>query len=119
MDRVASAQSAPIHTSHLNTNAPQGEVMCGAAQGQSAPTNAVEVSVSEIWAQMLNIGGIGVHDTFLRLGGESLAATEAAAMIEERHGCKISLRSILVNTVREVAAEIIATLELKATETVK
>jgi hypothetical protein len=40
-----------------------------------APRTSTEQILVEIWSAVLKADGIGIHDDFLDLGGESLAAT--------------------------------------------
>jgi hypothetical protein len=73
------------------------------------PTD-LEQSVARIWAAILGTGDVGKDDNFLLLGGESLLATQVASQIREEFGVEMSIRSILVGTVAEVAAELAASL---------
>ncbi|HYP26346.1 MAG TPA: phosphopantetheine-binding protein [Blastocatellia bacterium] len=73
-----------------------------------APRNEVEAGVAEILAGLLAVERVGIHDNFILLGGESLLAAQAAWQIQNRFGCEVSLRSILIGTVADVAAEIAA-----------
>lgn len=71
-----------------------------------APRNAIEESLAALWAELLDLPNVGVNDNFLLLGGESLVATQAASRIRNLFGCEISIRSIFVGTVADVAAEV-------------
>ena len=73
-----------------------------------APRNEVEAGVAEILAGLLMIDRVGIDDNLILLGGESLLAAQAAWRIQDRFGCEVTLRSILVGTVADVAAEIFA-----------
>ena len=75
-------------------------------QSRENTMNSTEMEIAKIWANVLEIDHVGVHDNFLLLGGESLLATQAAALIREAFGREVSMRSILVGTVAEVAAEL-------------
>jgi hypothetical protein len=68
----------------------------------------LETSIARIWADVLGLDSVGLHDNFLLLGGESLLATQAMSEIRMRLGYEVSIRSIFVGTVAEVAAEIAA-----------
>ena len=72
------------------------------------PRTSVEAAVAAIWRELLDVDRVGINDNFLLLGGESLLAGQAASRIREQFKCELSLRSILVGTVAEVAAEIVA-----------
>jgi hypothetical protein len=77
------------------------------ASTYAAPQNATEESLAALWAELLDLPKVGVNDNFLLLGGESLVATQAASRIRNLFGCEISIRSIFVGTVADVAAEVI------------
>ena len=38
-----------------------------------APRNEIEQAIADIWAEVLNLNNIGIHDNFFDLGGRSLA----------------------------------------------
>ena len=79
------------------------EQMSGRA---AEPRTPVEAAISEIWAELLGLPRVGIHENFLLLGGESLLAMQAASRIRKKFQYEISIRSIFVKTVAEVAAEI-------------
>lgn len=68
----------------------------------------VELRVSAIWMELLGVSEVTHSDNFLLLGGESLMAGQAAARLQDAYGLEITLRTILVGTVREVASEIVS-----------
>ncbi|MFI6844210.1 non-ribosomal peptide synthetase [Kitasatospora sp. NBC_00085] len=49
-----------------------------------APRTPLEQAVAEVWTELLNVAAIGVHDDFFGLGGNSLLATQAAVLLQER-----------------------------------
>lgn len=73
-----------------------------------APRNEVELGVAEILAGLLGRDRIGRNDNFILLGGESLRAAQAARQIWDRFGREVSLRSILVGKVSDIAAALAA-----------
>lgn len=68
----------------------------------------LEAAIARIWADVLGVDEVGLHDNFLLMGGESLLATQVVSEMRSRLGCEVSIRSIFVGTVAEVAAEIAA-----------
>jgi acyl transferase domain-containing protein/acyl carrier protein len=58
-----------------------------------APRDDVERRLVAVWGEVLGIDGIGVHDNFLELGGNSLAATQAVARIRSAFGVDVPMRS--------------------------
>jgi hypothetical protein len=93
--------TAPTMTEFSNT-APESEAL------PHPSGTSIEKKVAAIWAQVLGLEHVEPHDNFLLLGGESLLATQVASLIRATFNCDISMRSILVGTVSEVAAEISA-----------
>jgi amino acid adenylation domain-containing protein len=71
------------------------------------PKNAIEQTLVEIWAEVLELDKVGVNDNFLDLGGDSLKATQVLARIEERLGAELSHKtSFEAPTIAEMAARI-------------
>ncbi|MCB9420437.1 MAG: amino acid adenylation domain-containing protein [Ardenticatenaceae bacterium] len=48
-----------------------------------APRDALEIQLTRIWENVLNVSGIGRHDNFFELGGHSLLAVRVFAQIEQ------------------------------------
>src|SRR5437773_12559850 len=82
----------------LSTKA-QGDVHESTEHLYEVPLNDIEFDIADLWSEILSVNRVGRSDNFLLLGGESLAATQAASRIRAHFGCEISLRSILVGTV--------------------
>jgi len=74
-----------------------------------APRNCVEKALAEIWAEVLDLDRIGVHDSFFDLGGNSLLATQAISKVRQIFQLKLPLRVIFeTSTVAEMADALIA-----------
>jgi amino acid adenylation domain-containing protein/FkbM family methyltransferase len=58
-----------------------------------APRTLVEELLAAIWAQLLKVDKIGVHDSFFDLGGHSLLATQAISRIRRTFSIELPLRS--------------------------
>ena len=64
----------------------------------------VEKELAQIWAEVLSIDKIGIHDSFFDLGGHSLAATRVVSQIIKRFQFEIPLQSLFAApTVAEMA----------------
>ena len=59
-----------------------------------APRTAAEEKLAGIWADVLNLDRVGVHDNFFNLGGHSLLATQVIARTNESFGVEIPLRAL-------------------------
>jgi amino acid adenylation domain-containing protein len=64
------------------------------AGGYQAPRNAVEETLAQIWAELLNVDRVGIHDDFFDLGGHSLLAVRVTNLIEKRLGTHFGVTSI-------------------------
>jgi amino acid adenylation domain-containing protein/FkbM family methyltransferase len=87
----------------------------GAAGPYVAPRNATEARLAEIWAGLLGVERVGVHDSFFDLGGHSLLATQAISRMRETFQAELSLRaffesptiaSLSVGLVRSLAEQL-------------
>ena len=69
-----------------------------------APRNSTEQKIVEMWEGLLGIRPIGVHDEFLRLGGNSLLAIRVAAELRETFQIEFPLEALLQSpTVSDIA----------------
>jgi acyl-CoA synthetase (AMP-forming)/AMP-acid ligase II/acyl carrier protein len=82
------------------------------APGESAftaPRTPLESAVAEVWAQVLDLGAVGVDDDFFDVGGDSLAATEIAARLRARLGAEVDAVTVFeLPTVAELAEHVVA-----------
>ncbi|CAO1653838.1 hypothetical protein NYA9BBAC_02593 [Salinibacterium sp. NYA9b] len=62
-----------------------------------APRNEVERALAEIWAEVLGVDRVGVHDNFFAIGGHSLLATKAVSRAKQR-GVDVSLGALMVRS---------------------
>jgi acyl-coenzyme A synthetase/AMP-(fatty) acid ligase len=64
------------------------------ARDRVAPRTPVETLLAEIWAEVLGADGVGVHDDFFELGGQSLRATQMIARARAVFQVELPLRSL-------------------------
>lgn len=79
------------------TGKPQRTGLADALAGRLAepfrpPATPVEISLAEIWAEVLRADRISAADNFFLLGGDSLAAARVLTRIGRRFGVRLTLR---------------------------
>jgi amino acid adenylation domain-containing protein len=72
------------------------------------PLTALELSLVEIWKQILEVERIGTRDNFFDLGGHSLKAVQLFAQIEKTLGVKLPLATLYRAPTIEHLAQAIA-----------
>ncbi len=71
------------------------------------PRNPIEEKLAKIWAEVLGLKQVGIHDTFFDLGGHSLAATQVISRIVMEFKLELPIKFLLDSpTVAEMAAVI-------------
>ncbi len=77
------------------------------ADAYVAPRTPIEQLLSQIWADVLKLDKVGVHDNFFDLGGHSLLATQAVSRMRAAFYDDISLRNLFeAPTIEDLAAMI-------------
>jgi acyl carrier protein len=72
-----------------------------------APRIPIEAELAGIWAEVLSLDQVGIHDDFYDLGGHSLAATRVVSRILKTFQLELPLQSLFQSpTVAEMAAVI-------------
>ena len=80
-----------------------------------APRTAAEKSLADIWADMLRLDRVGIHDNFFDLGGHSLLATQVISRMRDTFQVELPLRSLFESpTVGSLAAQIVESLAKQA-----
>jgi len=79
------------------------------------PRTPIEDSLTRLWAEVLDIERVGVHDNFLDMGGDSLLATQVIARVINIFQIEVPLGDLLkVPTVEEMALIVVKTQATKA-----
>src|SRR5947209_2869556 len=61
----------------------------------AAPTNEMEQKIVSIWETLLGTSPIGIHDNFLRLGGNSLLAIRVAAELRAAFQIEFPIQALM------------------------
>ena len=73
-----------------------------------APRGEVEERVAVVWREVLGLAEIGVHDSFLELGGDSLLATRLMARLRDELGADLAMDRLFAEpTVAAVATAVV------------
>jgi surfactin family lipopeptide synthetase C len=59
-----------------------------------APGNPLEAVLAVMWAQLLNIERVGIHDSFFELGGHSILVTQLISLLQEAFPMEFPLLTI-------------------------
>ncbi|MCI0397703.1 MAG: amino acid adenylation domain-containing protein [Chloroflexi bacterium] len=60
----------------------------------AAPRTPVEEIIAGIWAQMLNVQRVGIHDDFFELGGDSILSIRTTALLRSTFHMEIPVRTL-------------------------
>jgi amino acid adenylation domain-containing protein len=77
-----------------------------------APRSEVEQTLERIWAEVLDVERVGVHDDFFALGGYSLLAVQVAARVQQAFGVSLPLHTLFQATTIEALSRRIAHAQL-------
>ena len=72
------------------------------------PSNQIEATLAQIWAEVLGFGQVGVEDEFFALGGDSLMATKVLSRIRHTFAIELSLATLFFHPTIAIQAEVIA-----------
>ncbi|ACZ88334.1 non-ribosomal peptide synthetase [Streptosporangium roseum] len=80
------------------------------AAAKQPPRTEAEALVAEIWAEVLGLDGIGVHDDFFALGGNSLLAIRVVSRIRAAVDLEIPVDAVFTNPTVERLADAVEAL---------
>ncbi len=63
-------------------------------EGYVAPRTPLEEALAAIWAELLGVERVGVHDDFFQLGGHSLLATQIMSRLLSSFQVELPLASL-------------------------
>lgn len=73
-----------------------------------APTGAMEENLVQLWQKFFGVRGIGVRDSFLELGGDSLKALTILSIMHKELNVKLSIQDFYKNLTIEKLAKLVA-----------
>jgi len=85
------------------------DVVSGVLTEYVAPQTETQKALAQIWAEVLGIGKIGIHDNFFDLGGHSLMATQVVSRIRQTFDIEFPLRKIFESSTVESISKYIDT----------
>ena len=74
-------------------------------QDYEAPVSRMETTISEIWADILEVPRVGLHNNFFDLGGHSLLLINVQHRLEERLNIRIAIVDLFKYTTVAVLAK--------------
>jgi len=84
----------------------RSQLLAAARSAPSAPpATATERTVARVWLSVLDVEDVGRGDGFLDLGGSSLSALEAIALVGEALGVETTVRDLFESETLEAYAE--------------
>lgn len=112
LDTMAADPGAPISSLATSHPPPRPEPADSttepvAAPEYVAPRTNLERRVAAVWASVLNVARVGVHDNFFDLGGNSLRAVRAAARLVTAERLPVTTAQIFASpTVAALAGDL-------------
>ena len=87
-------------------------------RGFVSPRTPTEVKLAQIWAHVLNIERVGIHDNFFEIGGNSLLAARLVFRIQEAFQVELPLPRVFESPSVVELSEVIDDLYLRTSATV-
>jgi len=66
----------------------------GLEQPYAPPATETQQALAELWAGVLEVDRVGIHDDFFELGGHSLLGTQLISRVRERFQIELPLRAL-------------------------
>ncbi len=85
---------------------PSPDAAASTGEHESAPPrNETEELLARIWAEVLGVPRVGIHDDFFALGGHSLLATQVMSRVREHFQAELPLRLLFESPTVALLAE--------------
>jgi amino acid adenylation domain-containing protein len=79
----------------------------GTGKGAVFPRDDIEMKLARIWAEVLDIPEVGIHDNFFDLGGHSIQAIRLSAKIQEALDGDLSIAALIQGPTIEEQADLL------------
>ncbi|HKT01471.1 MAG TPA: non-ribosomal peptide synthetase, partial [Rugosimonospora sp.] len=104
LDALPLSGNGKVDRRALGELAGAGESSAG---GDEPARTATERAVAAIWAQVLQVDGVGRGHSFFALGGDSLLATRVVEALRQRLGAELTLRQMFAAPTVAQLAELV------------
>ncbi|MDC0747078.1 non-ribosomal peptide synthetase [Polyangium mundeleinium] len=74
---------------------PVGDAEAAGSSGYVAPVTKTETLLAQLWAEVLGLERVGLHDDVFDCGGHSLSATRVASRLASSLGVEVPIRTLL------------------------
>jgi amino acid adenylation domain-containing protein len=101
LDRLPRNQNGKVDRLALS----MPDVESGMAERSVAPRSAKEELLATVWADVLGVKRVSIHDNFFDLGGHSLLAVQLVARLQQSIGTPISLLALFQHSTVAALAE--------------
>ncbi|MFI6685879.1 amino acid adenylation domain-containing protein [Streptomyces sp. NPDC050485] len=103
-DYMTPAVFVPLEKLPLTSNGkvdrralPEPEIRAGRpGSDYTAPRNAVEAALAEVWAEVLGVERVGIHDNFFDLGGDSILSIQVVSRARQA-GLQLTSKLLFVH----------------------
>ncbi|MGC9671046.1 phosphopantetheine-binding protein, partial [Planosporangium sp. 12N6] len=75
--------------------------------GYAAPQTDTERVIAAVWADVLGLDRVGVHDNFFDLGGDSVRSLHIASQLQAAFDVALTPREVLVTRTVAALAELV------------
>ncbi|ALG07358.1 non-ribosomal peptide synthetase [Kibdelosporangium phytohabitans] len=79
-------------------------------EGHVAPTGPIETALAAIWADVLGLSRVGVHDSFFKLGGDSILSIQVVARARQA-GLRIATKDVFLHQTIASMAPLVTVIE--------
>jgi acyl carrier protein len=78
------------------------------------PKTPVELTIAQIWRDLLGVERVGVHDNFFELGGHSLSAVQLGLRLKQTYMVDVPLRSLFESPTVSAISVLVSSMQPKA-----